>query len=127
MVWSARRDWTREQALDADLRVWADCRPAADSRATALTHVVVLRRRPARVLGWAWLIAAALILALDPRIYYLWPAFPMSFAGGAVIWEQWLARPRLGWIKVAYPAVMVLLGVVLAPLAIPVLPVERFI
>lgn len=85
------------------------------------------RGRPFRVLGWAWLMAAGLILILDPRVYYLWPAYPMLLAAGAVQWESWLTRPRLEWVKFAYPALMAVAGVVLAPLAIPVLPVETFI
>jgi hypothetical protein len=35
------------------------------------------------------------ILAMSPRVYYLFPAFPMLFAAGGVIWERWLSRPRL--------------------------------
>jgi hypothetical protein len=48
-------------------------------------------------------------------------------AAGAVLWESWLARPRLEWVKFVYPALMVAAGAVLAPLAIPALPVETFI
>jgi hypothetical protein len=48
-----------------------------------------------RALGLAWLIAAAIIFAMNPRVYYLFPAFPMLFAAGAVQFESWLARPRL--------------------------------
>jgi len=80
-----------------------------------------------RVLGWAWLFAAIVILAMNPRVYYLWPAFPVLFAAGAVRWEIWLARPGLRWARFAYPALLVAMGIVLAPLAIPVLPVETFI
>jgi hypothetical protein len=49
------------------------------------------------------------------------------FAGGGVLWEQWLVRPRLGWVKLAYGALMVLAGVVLAPTLIPLLPAETYI
>ena len=83
--------------------------------------------KPFRVLGWAFAISAAIIMTLDPRIYYLFPAFPMLLAGGAVQWELWLARPGLRWIKVAYPALVILLGIALAPLAVPVLPIPVYI
>lgn len=83
--------------------------------------------KPFRALGWAWLFTTVVILALNPRVYYLWPAFPILLAAGAVRWELWLSRPHFEWVKVAYPALMVVMGILLAPLAIPVLPVETYI
>jgi hypothetical protein len=80
-----------------------------------------------RALAFAWAIAAALILAMNPRTYYLFPAFPMLFAAGAVQFEAWLARPRLAWIKPAWCALMVLMGALLAPTIIPLLPPETYI
>jgi len=83
--------------------------------------------RPFRAIGWAWIFTAAVIVILSPRVYYLFPAFPVLFAGGGVLWEQLLARPKLGWLKLAYPALMVAAGALLAPLAIPLLPPETYI
>lgn len=80
-----------------------------------------------RAIGWAWIFTAAVIVTLSPRVYYLFPAFPVLFAGGSVLWEQALARPRRAWFKIAYPAGMLLIGAVLAPLAIPVLPPETYV
>jgi 4-amino-4-deoxy-L-arabinose transferase-like glycosyltransferase len=83
--------------------------------------------KPFRAVGWAWVFTAAAIVTLSPRVYYLWPAFPVLFAGGGVIWESWLARPRQGWLKVAYPALLIVTGALFSPLAIPVLPPETYI
>ncbi len=83
--------------------------------------------RPFRFLGLAWVVSAGVIMTVNPRIYYLFPAFPLLFAGGGVLWEQWLARPRLGWLKPAYGALMVLAGALLAPTLIPLLPAETYI
>jgi 4-amino-4-deoxy-L-arabinose transferase-like glycosyltransferase len=83
--------------------------------------------KPFRALGWAWLIAAALIVILNPRAYYLYPAFPILFAAGGVMWESWLIRPRLQWIKPVYVALMVLSGAAFLPAVLPVLPVEMYI
>jgi hypothetical protein len=82
---------------------------------------------PFRALGWAWIFTAAVIVALSPRIYYLFPAFPILFAAGAVAWEAWLSRPWLAWAKLAWPALLLVTGVILAPLAIPVLRPETYI
>jgi hypothetical protein len=83
--------------------------------------------RPFRAIGWAWIFAAVVIATLSPRVYYLFPAFPVLFAAGGVLWEQMLAQPRWTWLKFAYPALMLLGGAVLAPLAIPVLSPEAYV
>ena len=70
---------------------------------------------------------AALIFAMNPRVYYLFPAFPMLFAAGGVQFESWLARPRLAWIKPVWCTLMVLMGVLLAPTLLPLLPPETYI
>jgi hypothetical protein len=80
-----------------------------------------------RVFGFACLFTAGVILVLDPRVYYLYPAYPILFATGGVIWESWLEQPQLKWIKFAYPILMVLTGALIAPFAIPLLPVETYI
>lgn len=41
--------------------------------------------------------------------------------------ERWLARPRLAWVKFAYPTLLLVTGALLAPLTIPVLPPETYI
>jgi 4-amino-4-deoxy-L-arabinose transferase-like glycosyltransferase len=77
-----------------------------------------------RVLGWAWVVTAGLVVTLSPRIYYLFPAYPILFAGGAVAWERWLAGTRAKWIRPAYVTLMVLMAALLAPTVIPLLPPE---
>jgi hypothetical protein len=66
-------------------------------------------------------------MALDPRIYYLFPAYPLLFASGAVLCEKWFETPRLRWLKIAAPAVLFLLGAALAPIVVPVLPVPDYL
>jgi hypothetical protein len=66
-------------------------------------------------------------MRLNPRVYYLFPAFPVLLAAGSVMWECWCGHSSLRWVKPAYATLLVLLGVALAPLAIPVLPVETLV
>ena len=84
-----------------------------------------------RALGWAWLFTMGAIMTLSPRVYYPWPAFPMLFAAGGVLWETWLGTPRwqgkLRWIAPAWVALTILGAAILAPLVVPVLPVETYI
>jgi len=85
------------------------------------------RGKPYRALGWAWLVTMAVIMIMDPRVYYPWPAFPMLFAAGGVAWETWLQPPRLRWVKPAWVAAMLLMGIFFAPFVVPVLPAETYI
>src|SRR5262249_1417079 len=80
-----------------------------------------------RALGWAWLVTAAVIMALSPRIYYLFPAYPVLFAAGSVAWERWLPGAGGHWIKRVYVTVMVLMGAVIGPTVSPLLPPETYI
>ncbi|MGO8948977.1 MAG: ArnT family glycosyltransferase [Ktedonobacterales bacterium] len=73
-----------------------------------------------RVFGWAYLILFVLFIAIQGKSYFLAPAYPPLFAGGAMLFGQWRMRwPR--WVA-AYPVVLVLSAVLLAPAAMPVLP-----
>ena len=83
--------------------------------------------KPYRALGWAWVFTAGVIFTMNPRVYYLYPAFPLLLAAGGVTWELWLVSPRVRWLKVTYPALMLAIGAIFAPLATPVLPVEKYI
>jgi len=83
--------------------------------------------KPFRAIGWAWIFTAAAIVTLSPRVYYLFPAFPVLFAAGGAWWERLLASSRVTWLKVVYPALMLAGGAVFAPLAIPLLPPETYI
>jgi hypothetical protein len=82
--------------------------------------------KPFRALGWAWVFTALVIVTVSPRVYYLYPAFPLLFGAGAVVWEAWL-EGRAAWLKAVWPATLVATGAILAPLAIPVLPPETYI
>ncbi|MCU1307178.1 MAG: glycosyl transferase, family 39 [Acidobacteriaceae bacterium] len=80
-----------------------------------------------RVLGLTFLIFFATMMAMHGKNYYLAPIYPMMLAGGAVLWERWLSRKSFAWAKFAYPALLVVAGVIGAPLVLPVLPVETFL
>ena len=104
--------------------------------------------REFRFLGWTYLFLLLQLLIFRGRIYYLAPAYPMLFAAGAVAIESWIEtwvraplaypesqggtrRDRTGpqsanwnWMKTAILAPLVVGGLVAAPLAIPILPLE---
>ncbi|HTB13721.1 MAG TPA: glycosyltransferase family 39 protein [Bryobacteraceae bacterium] len=78
--------------------------------------------KPFRVLGWAWIFIAAVIVTLSPRIYYLYPAFPILFAAGAVFWEA-----HTHWKRYVWPIAIAASAIIVAPFAIPLLPPETYI
>ena len=63
-----------------------------------------------------------LFLVVSVKPYFLAPAYAMLFAGGAVTFERSRLASRRAWTKAAYVAALVVMGLLLAPLAMPVLP-----
>ena len=84
--------------------------------------------RTFRILGIIFAVAF-LILVINghSKAEYLSPAYTMLFAGGAVFLEGLFSRRNLRWLKFAVPAVIVISGIFMAPVVLPVLPVETFI
>jgi hypothetical protein len=78
-----------------------------------------------RFLGICYLLFLAELMALHGKDYYLAPVYPMLFAAGGVLWERRASRPGLRWLRVALPVVLIALGLVAAPLALPLLPPGR--
>ena len=96
-----------------------------------LSGLVFLFLSPAgrryRMLGWIYL-ASLLILVANghSKAEYLSPAYTILFAAGGVALERWLGRPGLAWVRVAI-AVELVVGLILAPMVVPILPVETYI
>jgi hypothetical protein len=81
------------------------------------------RGRAFRALGIVYVVAFAIIVAQHGKPYYLGPAYPPLLAAGAIVVEglQWRR------LRPAVVAALLLGGAALAPFAIPLLPVERFV
>ena len=75
-----------------------------------------------RALGWAWIFTAAVIVTVSPRVYYLYPAFPLLFAAGGVFWEA-----QTHWRRFVWPIAIAASAIFIAPFAIPLLPPETYI
>jgi hypothetical protein len=91
---------------------------------------------PFRILGIIYLSVFALLVATgNAKPSYLAPAYPMLFASGALVLERSTAKISGRFLGVslmthARGAVVALVlagGVAIAPLALPVLPVEKYI
>jgi hypothetical protein len=96
-----------------------------------LIGLVALLRGPEarrRVLGWAFLcVAAILILPGKSKPEYLAPAYMMLLAAGGVAIERWSARARFGWPVSALTAGLLAFGGIAVPVALPVLAPDAYV
>ena len=84
--------------------------------------------KPYRALGWAYLILYVLFTIAKAKFYFLSPAYPVLFAGGAYALQGFVAtRPRWGWLQMAYMRTLLVTGLLLAPFSIPILSTDDFI
>ncbi len=76
------------------------------------------------MLGYAYLFVLLEMIVLHGKIYFLAPSYIMLLAAGAVWWEQKVFMRAGAWLKPTVLATLILSGIVAAPLAMPILPVE---
>jgi hypothetical protein len=89
--------------------------------------LVATSARGWRFLGWGYLTLLTLFIATGGKDYYLAPYYPMLFAAGGVAIERWTGVGHWSVVRVALPASMLLVGVLAAPLAAPVLPLDVYV
>jgi hypothetical protein len=92
-----------------------------------LALLLALSLARVRALGWAYVAVFVLFVTQRAKVYYLAPIYPVLFAAGAVTLERVGARRAWRWAVPAAAALAVVAGLVSLPLAVPVLPVERFL
>lgn len=94
--------------------------------------------KPFRALGWAYVVLYVLFTLINAKAYFLAPAYPILFAGGALVFERALARAsvfasasaRAGgqrWLVPSYVTALALSGLFFAPFAMPLLPPASFV
>ncbi|MFZ3265709.1 MAG: glycosyltransferase family 39 protein, partial [Terriglobales bacterium] len=89
--------------------------------------LVARRFQPYRFLGWAYLVAFVLFVILKGKNYYLAPIYPVYEAAGAIVIAEAIRRLRQPWLKPAIIVLVLATGAVFAPLAMPILPIDKFI
>jgi len=85
-----------------------------------------LRDRRWRVLGLIFVVFYVAMEIEGAKNYYLFPIYPMLFAGGAVVAERWL-ESRQTWLKPTGAAVLVLGSLPLVPLVSWMLSPEQYV
>ncbi|HUY76380.1 MAG TPA: glycosyltransferase family 39 protein [Ktedonobacterales bacterium] len=77
--------------------------------------------KPYRLFAWAYVALYILFTIINAKSYFLAPIYPVLFAGGAVGLERW-SQQRRQWVRPAYASLVLLFGLLLAPLTMPILP-----
>lgn len=85
------------------------------------------RARKYLIFGLMYLVIFAALVFQKSKPYYLMPYYPILFAVGAVFWESFILNRRWFWLKPGVLAIVVIAGILTAPLALPILPVETYI
>jgi hypothetical protein len=86
---------------------------------------LLLGRSQLRWYGFAYVLLSIVYLVLGAKVYYLAPIYPVLFAAGATALAKRLESVR--WATVAYPALLVIGGLAIAPEAYPLLPLPAFL
>ena len=89
--------------------------------------LVAQRFKGLRFLGWAYLVSFAVFVALKGKNYYLAPIYPVYLAAGSVVVDSVIGRIRQLWIKPVLALLLLAGGAWIAPLTIPVFPIDGFI
>jgi hypothetical protein len=87
----------------------------------------LLRDMRLRAFGFAYLILLATMMMLDAKDYYLAPMYPLLFAAGGAFWSKMFRTSRLSSMRFAIPALVVIGGMISAPLALPILSPSELI
>ena len=80
-----------------------------------------------RPLGISYVVLFVVFMLQQAKSYFFAPAYPMLFAAGALALERFIARRAWNWLKPTYATLLIVSGALMAPMAMPLLPVEMFI
>lgn len=86
-----------------------------------LGFVELFKSRRTRLLGWTCLVTVLALFLAGGKSYYAGPLYPLLFAAGSVRLASFVDRGRPRWARPTIVALL-LLGVLAAPISIPLLP-----
>jgi hypothetical protein len=135
LMWQYHHDWAMWQVLSNLRRMHKNEEMSAGAfllhqlmmlvPAAALVWlpglIFLLRDVRLRAFGFAYLILLAIMMMLGAKDYYLAPMYPVLFAAGGAFWSETFLRGRMTWMKYAIPVLVIIGGILGAPLALPIL------
>ena len=143
LMWQYHRDWPTLQMLANSQRMHVNDHLSALEflvrqimmlgPASALVWIpglwfLLRSRRDSRLraFGISYLALLATMMMLGAKDYYLAPIYPFLFAGGGAFWSTVVVRRR--WFaKYAIPILVIIGGMISAPVALPILPPEELV
>jgi 4-amino-4-deoxy-L-arabinose transferase-like glycosyltransferase len=97
---------------------------------SGLVSLFTQQGKPYRPFGWMYLVLFLLFMLQHAKNYFLAPFYPVLFACGTIAMQQFASSRGwhwLGWLRANYIPFLVLGGILLAPLTIPMLPVNALV
>jgi hypothetical protein len=82
--------------------------------------------KPFRFLGWTYVVVMAVFIFLGGKSYYALPVYPLLMAVGGVALEQFSESNGRRRLRVAFPALLIIGGLIALPFGVPLLPIESF-
>ena len=80
-----------------------------------------------RALGWMYVVIFGVMMATRAKVYYLSPVYPLLLAGGSVWMEKISYLSAWKLLRPTITGLVAFFGILAAPFAVPLLPVEAFI
>lgn len=93
----------------------------------AIWFLVSSQGRRYGVLLWGFLGVLGCMLLLKGKFYYVAPVYPVMFAPGAVSFEKLTRQGSVRRFRPVFAVAMFLIGALLAPTAIPLLPIPAYV
>ena len=141
VIWNAANGWpTIEFWRNYGNKVFQASPPVFLLQQVAIMHPISLplwlsglvflftqRGKPYRLFGWMYLLLFLIFMLQHAKDYFLAPFYPLLFASGTVAMQQFASSRGwrwLGWLRTNYIPFLAIGGIVLAPLAIPILPLD---
>lgn len=80
-----------------------------------------------RLFAIAYVLLFALFVIQRGKPYYLSPIYPLLFAAGAIVFENFTVRRSLGWLRNSYLTILIVGGIAITLVFLPVMPVETYV
>lgn len=83
--------------------------------------------KPYRLFGWMYVAIYILFTVQQAKAYYFAPAYPIMFAGGAVMIETWINKLNWNWSKPIIAIVVLASALIYCPVGLPILSQKKTI